>query len=69
VKQWSKGGIHGFLKCSRGTSEAKGHDNELKLAEVGLKGHFKLFARLQQYLVETGAEIQLGEPRSITQLI
>ena len=58
----SKGGIHGALKRPWGFCQSKGHDSEFELAKMGLEGSFKFLPGLQQNLVKTCPQIEVGKP-------
>jgi hypothetical protein len=65
----SKGSIHGTLKYPRSPRKTKSQHPKLELAEVSLKGCFEFLSWLEEDLVETGVQIQIGEPRCLAQFI
>lgn len=57
------------LKCSRCISEAKRHNNVLKMTHVGAEGCFINISRIHTNLVIAGLQINLGKISSSMQFI
>jgi hypothetical protein len=52
-----------------GPSETEGHDSELIVTTMSLKGGFVLLSRPDPDLVETRSKVQAGEPSCLRQFI
>jgi hypothetical protein len=56
-KAWSQCGIHSFLECAWGTSEAKGHHSEFIMAKMSLKCIFEFLSGLDSDFVKPGPKV------------
>lgn len=68
-QEWPEEVIHGFLESGYGIGQAEGHYRELIMTVVGVECCFWDILIVHANLVEPLPEVQLGEPRSITDLV
>lgn len=61
--------VHECLKCYRCISEAKGHDEELKVTSVRPKGGLGDVIRMHAHLMVPAAQVDLGEELGTLQFV